>query len=324
MNIMATGEQIKLLIKSYLDENEERFKTTALQLAAYEARRGHENLAREIRDLIDSAKSRASKITYFNKELNELTTIDVPEHRLSELVVPDELKKRIKRILKEFKQQAKLRKHGLTNRRKILLVGPPGTGKTMTASVLAGEIRLPLYTILIDKLVTKFMGETSVKLRQIFENINKIQGVYFFDEFDAIGSERSLDNDVGEIRRVLNSFLQFIEKDNSSGLIIAATNNPRLLDHALFRRFDDVLHYKLPAEAEIENLVLNRLGTYAPKNLTVEVLIKEALTLNQAEIVRACDDAIKETILNDETKVDENLLLNMIKERKAAYSREGF
>src|SRR5690606_40096382 len=99
--------------------------------------------------------------------------------------------------------------------RKILLSGPPGTGKTLTASILANELRLPLYTILMDKMVTKFMGETSAKLRQVFDLIEQRQGVYLFDEFDAIGGERSRDNDVGEMRRVLNSFLQFIDRKST-------------------------------------------------------------------------------------------------------------
>lgn len=132
------------------------------------------------------------------------------------------------------------------NRRKRLIEGKPGTGKTMTASVIASEVSLPLYTIQVDKLVNKFMGETSARLRQIFDSMETQQGLYLFDEFDAIGADRSLDNEVGEMRRILNSFLQFIEQDASDSIIIAATNNQKILDQALFRRFDDVLHYDLP------------------------------------------------------------------------------
>ena len=178
----------------------------------------------------------------------------------------------------------------------------------MTASVLAGELQLPLCTILMDKMVTKFMGETSVKLRQIFETISENQAVYLFDEFDAIGTERSLDNDVGEMRRVLNSFLQFIEQDDSRSLIVAATNNPKLLDQALFRRFDDVLHYQLPGEAEIRRLIENRLGEFLGHRFLWKSILEKANSLSHAEISKACDDSIKEAILNDQNKVDEILL----------------
>jgi len=100
--------------------------------------------------------------------------------------------------------------HGLSPRRKLLLVGPPGTGKTLSASVLASELGIPLFQVRLDGLITKFMGETAAKLRQIFDATSQTRGIYFFDEFDAIGSQRGLTNDVGEIRRVLNSFLQTI------------------------------------------------------------------------------------------------------------------
>lgn len=319
---MATAEQIKMLIQSHFDRNEDRFQTVVLQLAAYEARQGHTSLAREIRTILDKTKRSTGKVVPINKEFNELIRNVIVENKLSELVVTDELKSRVERILKEYRQQDKLKKHGMNNRRKILLVGPPGTGKTMTAAILAGELNLPLCTIMMDKMVTKFMGETSVKLRQIFDTISENQAVYLFDEFDAIGTERSLDNDVGEMRRVLNSFLQFIEQDNSRSLIVAATNNHKLLDQALFRRFDDVLHYQLPGETEIRRLIENRLGEFNEQRLAWTSILEKANSLSHAEISKACDDSIKEAILNDLNKVDGILLSSMIDERIAAY-REG-
>lgn len=318
---MATAEQLKTLIQSHFEKNDDRFKTTVLQLAAYEAKLGHANIAREIRDLVDKSKNPVNRVVQFNKDLGDLIQSTISRQKLSELVVSDELKNRVDRILKEFRQQEKLSKHGLDNRRKILLAGPPGTGKTMTASVIACELHLPLYTIMMDKLVTKFMGETSAKLRQIFETIKETQGIYLFDEFDAIGTERTLDNDVGEIRRVLNSFLQFIEQDDSKSIIIAATNNPKLLDHALFRRFDDVLHYKLPTGYEVKSLIFNRLSDFIDSQLKIDTLCKESESLSHAEIAKACDDAIKETILSDSNIVCTDLVIRMLNEKKAAYNR---
>lgn len=171
----------------------------------------------------------------------------------------------------------------------------------------------------MDKIVTKFMGETSAKLRQIFDVIQDRRAVYLFDEFDAIGGERGRDNDVGEMRRVLNAFLQFIERDTSDSLILAATNNPRILDQALFRRFDDVLHYRLPERAEIARLIENRLGSFRSKSVPLENSIKIAASLSHAEITQACDDAIKETILADGKSVTATLLKKMLQERRSAY-----
>lgn len=320
---MATAEQIKTLIQSHFDRNDDRFQTVVLQLAAYEAKQGHGALAREIRTLADKGRSNSGKVVPLNKEFSDLIQSAVVDNRLSELVVTEEIKTRVERILNEFRQRDKLMKHGMNNRRKILLVGPAGTGKTMTAAVLAGELHLPFRTILMDKMVTKFMGETSVKLRQIFDTIAENQAVYLFDEFDAIGTERSRDNDVGEMRRVLNAFLQFIEQDDSKSLIVAATNNPKLLDQALFRRFDDVLQYQLPGEAEIRRLIKNRLGGFPGAGLAWKDILAKANSLSHAEITKACDDAIKESILSDKSKVDGVLLTAMIDERNAAYHKGG-
>jgi SpoVK/Ycf46/Vps4 family AAA+-type ATPase len=124
-----------------------------------------------------------------------------------------------------------------------LLVGPPGTGKTMTASVIASELKIPLYSVQMDRIITKYLGETGSKLRQLFDFIETQNAIFFFDEFDTIGSDRSNENEVGEMKRALNSLLQFIDASQSESLIIAATNNVGLLDKALFRHFDDIFHY---------------------------------------------------------------------------------
>lgn len=315
---MATADQLKMLIKSHFEQNDEQFRTIVLQLAAHEANQGHSALARDIRDLID--KSRTGRVVPFNKDLHELLHNATSDYRLSNLVVSEELRTRIGRILREFKQRDRLRKHGLGNRRKILLAGPPGTGKTMTAAVLAGELNLPFCTILVDKLVTKYMGETSAKLRQIFDAIRDFPGVYLFDEFDAIGSERTLDNDVGEMRRVLNTFLQFIEQDRADSLIVAATNSIKLLDQALFRRFDDVLYYDYPTQNEIVQLIENRLSGFSNFSSNDYFEMAEfSKTLSHADITKACDDAIKEAILSDQTTVRPELLRKMIAERHLVY-----
>jgi SpoVK/Ycf46/Vps4 family AAA+-type ATPase len=315
---MANASQIISLIKSHFDSNEERFSTLALQIAAHEAKLGHSALAFEIRDLLNKQASKKiqSKVVRFQPNLAEVLLELEPKNRLSEMVLSDDLKSKVERILMEFRQKSKLQKHGLTNRRKILLAGLPGTGKTLTASVIAAELHLPLYSVLLDKIVTKYLGETSAKLRQVFDFIEVSNGVFLFDEFDAIGTERSKENDVGEMRRVLNSFLQFIERNNSESLIIAATNNISLLDNALFRRFDDILTYKLPSDEECFRLIKYRLGSLG-KGLDFRKLEKDLYGLSHAQITQACDDAIKEVILSNLDKVDGLLLNKYLNEKKS-------
>lgn len=320
---MASAEQIKALIRSHFSENPEQFTSIALQVAAHEARQGHNELAFEIRQLVDKAKLRTVVVNFPNN-LSGLVYSEKPQIPLEALVLNEEMKARIERIIFEFRQQNKLKRHGLAHRRKILLSGAPGTGKTMTAKVLASELKQPLHTIQMDRLITKFMGETGAKLRQIFDSMREVPGVYFFDEFDAIGGERSFDNDVGEMRRVLTSFLQFIENDTSDNLIVASTNNLRLLDRALFRRFDDVLHYDLPGEKERLRLIANLLGTFYDKRFSLEKIAKNSLGLSHAEIDKACCDAVKTAILSNKQRVTQKSLIDLINERHSAYQgREG-
>lgn len=315
---MATAEQMKSLVKAYADCNDEKFKTVVLQIAAHEARLGHDNLARELKKQIDRVGNKRANIVQLTSSYPMLSLL-MPSHTLSELIVSEDITYKIQRILNEYRNRNKLISYGLTNRRKILIEGNPGTGKTLTASIIASELSLPLYTVQMDKLVTKFMGETSAKLRQVFDSIESNVGVYLFDEFDAIGADRSLDNEVGEMRRILNSFLQFIEQDNSESIIIAATNNQKLLDQALFRRFDDVLHYMLPTYEEIKRLLEYKIKSYNEYIKIPKDVVKASEGLSHAEIARVCDDAIKNSILNDEP-ITGKMIISLLNERHNVYS----
>lgn len=174
---MAKADYIVSLIKSHYNNELERFTTMALQIAAHEAKLGHTLVATEIKAIIDKAKRQSIK-PRFAPDLQGLILENVPAVNLADMIASDDIKSKITRIISEFVQRDKLRKHDLENRRKILLSGPPGTGKTLTASIIANELNLPLYTILMDKMVTKYMGETSAKLRQVFDLIEQKQGVY--------------------------------------------------------------------------------------------------------------------------------------------------
>lgn len=314
---MATANQLKMLVKNHFEDNNERFNTIALQIAAHEARLGHTNLANDIRKIIESSKNNKPRLKSIDSNLQGLFLEIYPQERLSDLVVAPQIKERIERIIHEFTYKDKLFKHNLENRRKIMFSGNPGTGKTMTASIIANELKLPIYVVLMDKIVTKYMGETSAKLRQIFDFIEDVPAVYLFDEFDAIGGQRGKDNEVGEMRRVLNSFLQFIERDHSDSLIIAATNNLELLDQALFRRFDDVIHYQLPTDNEKIQLLKNRLNGNLSKK-EIKELLPELDSLSHAEINQACLDVIKTSVIYD-LPIRFDLVVKTIKERKSAY-----
>jgi|TARA_R110000772_G_scaffold268526_1_gene395904 SpoVK/Ycf46/Vps4 family AAA+-type ATPase len=321
---MTASKHLIALLRSHIDGDNEQFLSVAMQVAAHEARQGHGNLALQLRDLVDEARSlkqsRASRpvpLAQPKGDLAALISASYSDTRLASMVLPTALEGRLKRIITEQRQHHRLVEHGLHPRRKILLIGPPGSGKTMTAAALAGELTLPLFTVVFDTLITRFMGETAAKLRLVFDAMLQTRGVYFFDEFDAIGARRAERNDVGEIRRVLNSFLQFLENDDSESLIIAATNHPELLDPALFRRFDDVIHYDLPDASIAEGILKTRLSGFDTKGMRWKDTVKESSGLSQAEISRAADEAAKRAILADRTRVTCADLLGSIAERKA-------
>lgn len=322
---MSTARHILALLKSHVEGEEQQFYSAALQMAAHEARQGHGKLAQEIRELIDQAKASKSVIEKKSDpiplvqpkgDLANLVSVRYPDIRLSDMILTSDLEFRLKRVLTEQRQGKRLREHNLTPRRKLLLVGPPGSGKTMTAEALAGELKLPLFTTLYDSLMGKYMGETASRLKLIFEAMTITKGVYFFDEFDAIGTQRHNSNDVGEIRRILNSFLMFLEQEQGDSLILAATNHPQLLDKALFRRFDDVIEYQLPDVAIIRELIESRLISFEIDWKDWSNILNQANGLAQAEIVRATDDAAKQAVLSNSQKVSEDSLISAIMERK--------
>ncbi len=315
---MATSEQILALITAYYNNDDERVKTLALQIAAHEAKIGHKILAQSIKDVVMKGNANSSQERLKPID-NSLIICKSTSNRKCDLIVSEKLDKQINNIILEFTQRAKLSRNGYNHRRKILLEGLPGTGKTLTASILATELKLPLMIVQTDKLISKYMGETGVKLRQVFDAVSQRTGVYFFDEFDSIGSERSSDNDVKEMHRVLNLFLQFIEQDTSESIILAATNSGYSLDQALFRRFDDVLRFELPTEEEIKKLFKLKLNKFMNKAVIPQDVIQLAYGLCHADITKACENAIKQAILNDNKHVSIEVLEEMILERRAVY-----
>jgi SpoVK/Ycf46/Vps4 family AAA+-type ATPase len=320
---MASGEQVKALLRSYSEGDSRHFLSVATQIAAAAARQGKGQLAKEIRDLVEEVKRKQAEgqigavpIARPAGELAGLLIASYPKTHLAELVLAETVKMQLARVVQEYRQLERLRSHALSPARKLLLVGPPGCGKTMTASAFAGELKLPLLAVQLHSLITKFMGETAAKLHAVFQAMRSTRGVYLFDEFDAIGSDRTSKNDVGEIRRVLNSFLQFLEHDDSDSLVVAATNHINLLDTALFRRFDHVVVYDLPTPEEMRTLIENRLDRFGLGEMNWSAVEQAAAGLSHAEIGKACDDAAKDAVLADANFVSSSALIESIRCRQ--------
>lgn len=329
---MATNDQLKALVVSHADGDDPQFYAVAMQVAAKAARSGQAKFAQELRDLVDDLRQKADTtarvaavvpVTQPRGELGSLLTVTYPDARLSDLALSQDLATRLQHVLLEQRQRDQLARHGLRPARRLLLVGPPGTGKTSTARVIAGELGLPLFAIRLDSIITKFMGETAAKLRLVFDALVETRGVYLFDEVDALAGDRAAPNDVGEIRRVLNSFLQFLEEEASDSVIIAATNHPRLLDNALFRRFDTVMHFALPDESSIQTVIENRLASFSPANLSWKRVISAAQGLSHGEITTASEDAAKRTVLAGRARIRTDDLVTALTERARVDASRG-
>lgn len=316
----GSGEHVKALVRSHATGDDDAFYSVALQVAAQAARQGHHRLAADLKAAVQNSRAeRPRSITSIAQPRGDLSDLVIASHptvSLKDLVLPQGLSAHVRRILNEQRQRKNLLDHGFEPAHRLLFEGPPGTGKTMTAAVLSHELSLPLLTIRLDSLMSKFMGETASKLRLIFEAAETQRAVYLFDEFDALGGDRA-GNDVGEARRILNSFLVFLENSSSESLIIAATNHRAILDKALFRRFDMVLDYALPDPQQASAVMRTRLGSIA-KGVRWTALADDMAGLSHADLVRAAETAAKSVILAGGGKVTIEDLRQALKLRRTA------
>ena len=324
-----TAKQIVALLNSHVEGDEEQFLSVVMQIAAQQSREGRAKDADKLKRLVQKARDKRRlgaatggqtpiPMARPRAELQGLVESAFPKIGLGSMVLGDDVRSRLARVVRHQIERATLRQYGQKPATHMLLVGPPGTGKTMTASALAGELRLPLFTVRLESLFSRYLGETAGKLRSLFDQLAQLRGVYLLDEFDAIGSHRGDPNDIGEIRRVLNSVLAFMEEPNSTdSLVVAATNHVEILDEALARRFDAVVEYSLPDRLAAHAILERRLGKFklAAK---FRPSLEPALTgLSQGELVRAADSVVNDAIIDGSTKVSVDALLSALHDRQS-------
>ena len=318
----ASADHIKAMVRSHSSGDDEGFYSVALQVAAKAARQGHHRLAGDLKQLVDSARQQSpptvvTAIAQPRGEIADLVVASFPEVGLRDLVVPDSVRAKLEQVLAEQRQRHLLMEQGFDPIHRLLLEGPPGTGKTMTAAVLAHELSLPLLTIRLDSVLSKFLGETGSKLRLLFDAVASQRAVYLFDEFDALGGDRA-GNDVGEARRILNSFLVFLEQSSPESVVIAATNHLAILDRALFRRFDTVIRYQLPTAEESVAVLNARLGPIG-KGIRWATVRSSVGGLSHAELVNAAEAAAKRSLLAREPRVSTAAMVEALGERSDSH-----
>ena len=327
-----TIRHILALLDSHAEGDEERLLSIALSIAATEARAGHADDAnalkkavqrmRDARRVPGAVAAAPIPLARPRGELQSIVESSYPRTRLSGMVFAPAIADKLSRVVRQQEARTKLREHGQTPASHLLLIGPPGTGKTMTSAALAAELRVPLFTIKMESVFSRYMGETASKLRLVFDQVASVRGVYLLDEFDAVGARRGDPNDVGEMRRILNSVLSFMEEPNSTdSIVVAATNHVEILDHALARRFDEVIEYSLPTADEGVAILKTRLGKFKLAAKALKSLRDDLDGLSQGEIVRAADSAVREAILDGQTEISTNHLAAMLRDRKAFRNR---
>ncbi len=319
---MSNAKQILAMLRSRAEGDDEQFYSIALQIAAAEARQGRRTTAEELRATVEAARSGSGsnvpiQIAKPRGDLEGVIELREPRYVLKDVVLDSRLRERIDDLVQQQARRDWLREHGKVPSRRVLFLGPPGSGKTMSAEALAGQLRLPLFVVRLEALITRYMGETAAKLRLIFDETAKRRGVYLFDEFDAVGGKRSATNDVAEMRRVLNSFLQYVEEENATdSVVVGATNHPELLDKALLRRFDLVLTFEMPSDDEVKRIVTIGLRPFKTGRLAWTKIIPAAEGLSQAEISKAAEDAVKAAILEEKNSVTTDQLLRRLRDRR--------
>jgi SpoVK/Ycf46/Vps4 family AAA+-type ATPase len=315
---------LKLLLQSHADGDESSFRKAALQLAAAESAAGHVRVADEIRAIIAkmplaSARKTAPVIDIAapRGELADLLEGGHRDERLRDIVLRPDVRDLLLRVISENRSRGRLERFGVSPRRRLLLHGAPGCGKTLAAAVLAGEMGLPLMTVRFDALFSRFLGATAVQLRAIFAEMPRRPGVYLFDEFDSVAKARGDSQDVGEMNRVVTAFLQLVDADVSGSILVAATNHVELLDRAVFRRFDVIVPFDKPTRQQLLDLLLLRLGTMGFSNETAERLAGNAEGWSFADVARACDDAIRSMALDDRETLAERDVVTALQEMKS-------
>lgn len=296
---MATGELIAELVRAHYADDRARFGNLVNQVIAAESRAGHVRLAERLRQLRaaqDQVPKRATALARPPRELSDVLSVEYSKVRLRDVVLGPAERATLERYVVEQRAAELLSQHGLSARRRLLLHGPPGSGKTLTAHALAGELSLPLARVRLEVLFSRYLGETAAALTDVFAHAARVRGVYLFDEFDALGRTRLADNDVGEMKRVVTTFLQLLDADPSDSVFVAATNIGGDLDPALFRRFDDVLELADPTPEQAAELLARLLRL--PPRRRPKGLAEAARGLSFADIRAAVDDARKDAVLS--------------------------
>ena len=321
------SQYIKEIFRSFVNQDKEKFLENAYALISDERKLNHQLFANELKDIIEQVDIRPSMVQEVDYSKRYKKNMPIPrdnekgfpllelkEFNLSwnDLVISDEKKTHLHSIEKGFWNKEILSSYGVKPKQKVLFYGAPGTGKTLTAKILSCVLGYPFVYVRFDAIVSSYLGETATNLKKIFDFIEKGQWVVLLDEFDVVGKHRDDQYEHGEIKRVVNNFMQLLDSFNGDSLIIAATNHEQLLDPGLWRRFDDIIHFELPDEFEREKLFQFYFKSVKKVNLDYLKLAKLSIGLSAADITQIVYESIRKMIIENKSDITIELVSDII------------
>lgn len=331
------SDLIKQLFRSFVGKDNDSFLKAANEIIKNEERKKHRILVKELKEILNDNGNVVAHSEVYQKRFKENVPIprdaekgfpllEIKEFHLDwpDVILANEIVSALNRIIQEYDKSEILATYGIKPKQKLLFCGPPGTGKTLTAQLMSSLLGYPMVYIRFDSIISSYLGETATNLRKIFDFFEQGRWVVFFDEFDVIGKHRDDHYEHGEIKRVVNNYLQMLDNFTGDSLIIAATNHQHLLDPALWRRFDEILYFDIPDEKR-RGLIFEKYLTVITKgnSLDIKKLSKQTDGMTPSDIALICFEAIKNSVLSDRNRIEMNDLDSAIIDQKRRKDIKG-
>jgi SpoVK/Ycf46/Vps4 family AAA+-type ATPase len=312
---MARADLLKKLFTGYQRRDDQAFRQAAEELIVDERKKQHSLLANELERILRNGNADNGALKRLvslepgpmdSERRMALIEVRQPQRYMDDLVLDAPIRAAVDRLVREFREWDVLEANGLTPIRRVIFCGPSGCGKTAMAEAISAELAVPMLYVRFDAVVSSLLGETAANLRKVFDYAKRGQWVLFFDEFDAIGRSRDDTTEHGEIKRVLNSFLQIVDNFDSRSLVIAASNFEQVLDPAVWRRFDEIVRFERPDESHLKLLARKRLSPVAFADAQIDRLAATLSGSSYADAERACLEIRKACVLRNSRQMNDS------------------
>lgn len=294
---MARSDLLINLVKAGVAGDRALLRSTTEAIIAEEKAKQHGPLAERLTQALNGLASQPLQPGGLDRTVSRARDMIIevqPKRRIEELVLTPEVSTACRRLIDEQQRSSLLRAKGLEPRHRVLLVGPPGNGKTTLAEAIAFELALSLFVVRYDAIIGSYLGETASRLRRVMDYARTTACVLFFDEFDAIGKERGDIHETGEIKRVVTSLLMQIDDLPSYTVVVAATNHSELLDRAVWRRFQLRLNLPPPDHTALSQFLQRFIETLdQPVRFTGRQLASKLNRISYAEASEFCIDILR-------------------------------